>query len=413
MATTEEGGSVMRALCTTLCSIFGVLLILSTACDTQRLASVDDVPVTSITVTPSELTIGVGGRVAVLAIPVSASGTPPSDPSVTWSSSNPAIAAVSPIGTTSAEVLGVAAGTASITATSGGASSSVAVTVTPTAASPGKVTNLSVASVTSNSVTLSFTEVTNGAGSPASYDVRYAIGPISWGAATPVTQGTCAVPLAGIAIGATRTCTVQGLSASTTYQFQVVAFRGTLNVDAAFGALSNVASGTTAAVSVPVATVSVTPTTASVVASQTVQLTATASDVNGNPLSGRAVTWSSSNAAVATVSATGLVTGVAAGTATITATSEGKSGTASITVTAPPPPPPPPPAVASVSVDPTTASIVVGQTVQLTATPRDANGNTLTGRVVTWASSNAAVASVSSTGLVTGVAAGSATITAT
>jgi len=51
-------------------------------------------------------------------------------------------------------------------------------------------------------------------------------------------------------------------------------------------------------------------------------------------LTGRVVGWASSNPAIATVSATGLVTGVAAGAATITATSEGKSGTAAITVTA-------------------------------------------------------------------------------
>src|SRR5207245_1362321 len=84
---------------------------------------------------------------------------------------------------------------------------------------------------------------------------------------------------------------------------------------------------------------------------------------------------------------------------------EGKSGTSSITVTFVP--------VASVAVTPPAPSIQVGQTVQLTATPRDASGNPLTGRVVTWSSSNSAVASVSSSGLVTGKAAGSATITAT
>jgi len=49
-------------------------------------------------------------------------------------------------------------------------------------------------------------------------------------------------------------------------------------------------------------------------------------------LTGRAITWTTSNAAVATVSGTGLVTGVAVGTVTITATSEGQSGTATVTV---------------------------------------------------------------------------------
>src|SRR5207245_3706774 len=102
-----------------------------------------------------------------------------------------------------------------------------------------------------------------------------------------------------------------------------------------------------------------TPATASVTVGQTVQLSATPQDSTGAPLSGRTVTWASSNAGVATVNGSGLVTGAAAGSATITATSEGKSGTSAITVTVMP--------VASVAVSPATASVPVGQTVQLTA----------------------------------------------
>ncbi|MGE3618594.1 MAG: Ig-like domain-containing protein, partial [Gemmatimonadales bacterium] len=86
------------------------------------------------------------------------------------------------------------------------------------------------------------------------------------------------------------------------------------------------------------------------------------------------------------------------------------------TTTSPPPPPPPPPPpapVASVVVAPATATLVPTQTQALTATARDAAGNTLAGRAVTWTSSAGAVASVSSAGLVTAVTAGSATITAT
>src|SRR2546429_81510 len=56
-------------------------------------------------------------------------------------------------------------------------------------------------------------------------------------------------------------------------------------------------------------------------------------DASGNALSGRVVTWASGNTGVATVSGSGLVSGVAAGSAAITATSEGKSGSASVTVT--------------------------------------------------------------------------------
>jgi len=154
-----------------------------------------------------------------------------------------------------------------------------------------------------------------------------------------------------------------------------------------------------------VASVTVTPPTARIAVGESVQLKATTKDAAGNVLTGRVVTWASSNLAVATVSSTELVTGVAAGQATITATSEGESGTAAITVTTVP--------VASVTVAPPTATVEAGQTVQLTATTRDANQNVLAGRVVTWASGNTTVASVSTTGLVTGVAGGQATITAT
>jgi len=92
-----------------------------------------------------------------------------------------------------------------------------------------------------------------------------------------------------------------------------------------------------------VATVTVSPSTAQLELNGTLQLTLQVQDASGNTLTGRPVTWSTNAASVATVSNTGVVTGVGAGTATITATVEGKEGTAAITVTEPPPPPPPPP----------------------------------------------------------------------
>ena len=159
------------------------------------------------------------------------------------------------------------------------------------------------------------------------------------------------------------------------------------------------------AVPAPVATVTVDPATASVEAEATLPLTAILKDAAGNSLTGREVTWASSDDAVATVTQTGLVTGVAGGFVTITATSEGQSGTAAVTVTPLP--------VATVTVDPATASVNEWATQQLTATLKDAAGNPLTGRVVTWESSDPALATVTETGLVTGRAVGSVTITAT
>jgi hypothetical protein len=159
---------------------------------------------------------------------------------------------------------------------------------------------------------------------------------------------------------------------------------------------------------VPVATVDITPPSAIVAVGGTVQLSASLKDAGGEPLSGRTVTWTTAAPAIADVSSTGLVTGKGAGgPVTITATSEGVSGTASVTVTSTAEP------VASVEVTPGSASIVVGGTAQLTATPKDAGGQPLTGRTITWGTNAPLVATVSTTGLVTGVGQGPATITAT
>ncbi len=82
----------------------------------------------------------------------------------------------------------------------------------------------------------------------------------------------------------------------------------------------------------PVAVVSVSPATATVVPQQGLQFTATPSDGTGKALSGRSITWTSSASAVATVSPAGLLTALAPGSAVITATVEGVSGSAAITV---------------------------------------------------------------------------------
>src|SRR5688500_3079256 len=137
---------------------------------------------------------------------------------------------------------------------------------------------------------------------------------------------------------------------------------------------------------------------------QTTQLLATARDAKGNALSNRTITWSTSNTSIATVSTAGLVTGVAAGQVTMTATSVGKTATRMVNVIPPP--------VATVSVTAASNALQAGQTTQLTAVTRDAGNNILTGRTVTWSTSNSAVASVSLTGVVTGLTAGTATITA-
>ncbi len=157
--------------------------------------------------------------------------------------------------------------------------------------------------------------------------------------------------------------------------------------------------------SVPVASVTVSPTSGSARIGATVQLTGVTKDSAGNLLTRRTVSWMTSNASVATVSAGGLVTGMTAGSATITGTSEGNRGTSTITVTNVP--------VARVTVTPAITSLLMGATLQLTATPTDALGNPLSGRVVTWSTNTPGVATVRGTGLVTGSGVGAVTITAT
>ncbi len=152
-----------------------------------------------------------------------------------------------------------------------------------------------------------------------------------------------------------------------------------------------------------VASVSTSPSAATVIFGNTTQLSATTKDASGNALSGRAVTWASSDGTVATVDAAGLVTATGAGTATITATSEGKSGSAVITVTKP--------AVAQVVVTPASASIRVGESVTLTVTLKDAQGNVLTQRTIGLSRD---LTYVTSNGLViTGKAAGNTSVLVT
>jgi len=180
---------------------------------------------------------------------------------------------------------------------------------------------------------------------------------------------------------------------------------GTYQVTATQSGGALAATAATSITTVPVASVTVSPASASILVGGTQQFTAVTKDAAGNILTGRIVTWSTSNASVATVSGSGLGTGIAAGPATITATSEGQSGGASLTVSNVP--------VASVTVSPASASVLVGATQQFTAVTKDAAGNVLTGRLVTWSSSNTLVATVSGSGLALAIAAGPATITAT
>src|SRR5207302_1869065 len=395
--------------------------------------TVASVPVAAVAVTPPAVTIPQGQTVQLTATPQDASGNALGGRVITWASGNRAVATVSGSGL----VRAVAPGAATITATSEGQSGTASVTVAgpqppgtgltrPAAGLPGAFT--AEFDATPNSAAMDGT-VGLAAGVAASNTDLAVILRFNPSGQIDARNG-----------GAYAAASVMAYSAGTSYHFRLVVDLATHSYSAyvtpAGGAEASLASGfafrteqsavtalaqgalqagtgthtvcnfslggTTPA---PVATVSVSPATANVLIGATVQLTATPKDANGTPLSGRVVTWASNNQAVATVSASGLVTAQAVGTATITATSEGKSGTAAITVTDV--------AVASVDVAPATASVPVNGTVQLVATPKDGSGTPLAGRVVTWASSSTTIATVSASGLVTGKAAGTATITAT
>jgi uncharacterized protein YjbI with pentapeptide repeats/uncharacterized protein YjdB len=143
-----------------------------------------------------------------------------------------------------------------------------------------------------------------------------------------------------------------------------------------------------------------------VVVGTSVTLSATVKGTDGSTLTNRILRWSSASPAVATVdSMTGKVTGVSHGSVSILATSEGVRGTGTITVGPVP--------VQSVTVNPESKSLYLGQTVQLAATALDNMGRTLTGRTVGWSSGTPAVATINDQGLVTAVAAGTTVLTAT
>jgi hypothetical protein len=157
-----------------------------------------------------------------------------------------------------------------------------------------------------------------------------------------------------------------------------------------------------------ISSVTVSLASTSIAVGDSAQATATLRDRRGRLVTG-SVTWSSSNTSVATVSSTGVVRAKAAGNASVIATRNNRSGSAGISVTQPVASTAP---VASVSVSLASNNLIVGGSTQATATTRDASNNVLTGRAVTWSSGSATIASVSGSGLVTAVAAGTTNIVA-
>ena len=154
------------------------------------------------------------------------------------------------------------------------------------------------------------------------------------------------------------------------------------------------------------ATVTVTPATAVLTAvGATAQLTAEVRDQNGQAMAGATVSWASSDVTVAMVNnASGLVTATGNGSTTVTAAAGSASGTAAVTVAQ---------EVDAVTVSPMADTLALADTVRLSAGAVDANGHSVAGSTFAWASVDTTVAVVDGEGLVTGVSAGEAEITAT
>ncbi len=340
-----------------------------TACDPSDWASTGPTfAVASIEVSPSSLTLNVGESGQLKAIVRDARGIVVTDRVVTWASNDTLVAQLDQAG----RVRALVAGAAAVTATSEGNRGTASVSVPPPAVASVEVSPATA--TVSVGVTVQLTATPK--------DSRGSLltgRAVTWATSAPAVAAVSPSGLVtGVAAGsATITATSEGKS-------------GTAEITVAL---------------VPVASVTVSPVSASLLMGATQQLGAVTKDSAGNALTGRLVTWETSTPTVATVSSSGLVAALSAGSATIKATSDGKSGTADITVAIVP--------VAAVTVSPASASVSVGQAMQLSATLKDANGNLLTGRPVTWASSAPVVAAVSAGGLVTGLALGAGTITAT
>jgi uncharacterized protein YjdB len=324
-------------------------------------------PVASVAVSPAALALTVGQRAELAASAATATGALVANPGVAWTTGNPAVATVAPSG----EVTATGVGGTTIVATIGGVADTALVTV---AARPADavVVSPAAASLPYGGTLLLTAAVTDSAGQPVPNFTA------TWASADP---SVATVSPAGL---------VTARSAGTT----VIA------------ATVNGKVGSVAVTVLPPPVASLDPLApVTLVVGDRQQLTATPRDASGNVLTGRTVTWSSSTPGVALVSGTGTVTAVAMGSATITAASEGAIATATVTVTLVP--------VVSVSVAPVSVTLAVGATQQLTATALDLGGGVLTGRAVTWRSSDAAVASVATDGLVTARGAGTATVSAT
>lgn len=334
---------------------------------------------TSVVVTSPSQSVVAGQTVQLTGTPRDQNGNAISA-SVSWASSVPAVASVSQSGL----VTTVAAGVTTITATATAGSKSVQGSIGVTVTALPVLTSVSVSAPATTLVVGGTLQVT---GTPKDQNGA--------AIAATVTYASSATGVASVSASGLVTAVAAGTA--------------TITATAASGATSVSSTLLITVTAAPVLTsVSLSTPPASLSVGATTQLTASTKDQFGAAFSAT-VSWSSSASGVASVSSTGLVSGVSLGTATITAsaTSGGVTVNSSVQITVAVVP------LASVTISAPSTSALLGNTIQLSAVAKDQNGAVISA-TITWASSATGTASVgASSGLVTGVAAGSATITAT
>jgi uncharacterized protein YjdB len=328
-------------------------------------------PVATVIVMPNPASVAIGRTIALRAIPYDAAGSELLGRTVAWASSNTGVASVEPA---TGAIKGEAAGTSTITATVEGKSGSAQLTVS----------DKPVATLT----------------------IMPRAPVVAKGSLTGLTA--IAKDDAGnVLVG--RVIEWSSLSSSVA---AVIGDGGVLGVEVGETIISASSEGVRDAVPLTVvdeavASVRVTPDSATIEPGAAKQFSAVTLDADGLELTGRPVRWSSGNPGIARVdSLTGMATAVDTGSTSITALAEGKRGTAVLRVRRVP--------VASIAISPSAPVVRPGATIILAATVRDSAGNVLQGRTVRWRSSSSAIATVDSiSGWVKGVAEGTTTITAT
>lgn len=336
--------------------------------------TVTNAQVSSIVVTPAAPSLGVGRTVQLVATGTFTDGTTDViTENATWSSATPATASVSNATGSQGLVTAVAVGTSQVSATIGAATGRITVTVTPA--------ELASIAVTPSPITLAkgLTQQFSATGTYTD-STTTPLNDVSWSSSD----------------GGTLSITDGGLATALDV--------GVVTVSATKGAVNGTAEVTVGAAEL--VSIAVTPNPAVVDAGAPIAFTATGtfSDTTTDVLDS-GVTWTSADAGVATVSSSGVATGVTAGETEITATHGAIHGSASLTVVR---------VLTSISVTPAVASVGVNGTQQYTAkgSYSDASSEDLTTQVV-WSSSATAIATVDATGLATGHALGLANITAT